>query len=725
MGSSLNLEGIKVKILARNRHALLVVVLSGTTFASIVAAHAQEAASHTVLAPIVVNSGSEDPTAPIKGYVAKTSISATKTGTPLVETPQSISVVTANEMAAQGAQTLGQALGYTPGVVSEPYGSDPRFDSPLIRGFDGRQVQFLNGLRLMRTAGASAVDPYMLERIEVVRGPASVMFGQGNPGGLINMISKRPTFEKFGEIGVQAGSYETYGTYFDFGGPVAESDQFAYRLTGMVRKAGTQTDFLDNDRYFIAPAFTWKPDEDTKLTILTSFQHDNPSSPSGLPPEFTLNSTGYTLPRDFSLGDPDFDRSSRDVINLGYELEHRINDTWTFRQNARYSNQSWQYQALGYSNSGRITDGRTLRRIATFQDERLNTYNIDNNLVAEFNTGPVEHKFLAGLDYRYFDNNVETQFWRWAPLDIFNPIYGQPINLTERNLATRVDSSLTQLGIYAQDELAYENWRATFGLRQDWASTKGTSSNLNSGITRPLDKDDHKLTGRAGLGYVFDNGIAPYISYSTSFEPLAVPATGPVLEPTTGKQWEAGIKYQPNGWDGYFTAAIYDLRQQNVAVSVLENDKTVTKQIGEVRVRGLELEGVASLAQGFDLRAAYTYMDAENIEGNYNGKRPANVPKHAASLWLDYTFQEGSALEGFGIGGGVRYVGQRYGDLDNNYNLDAITLTDAAIHYQKDHIRASLNIKNIADKKYVASCSSFGCNYGDGRTYLSKLTFTW
>lgn len=264
-----------MKILARNRRALSVVIFSGTTLASIVAVNAQEAASTTVLAPIVVNGGSEDPTAPIKGYVAKTSISATKTGTPLVETPQSISVVTANEIAAQGAQTLGQALGYTPGVVSEPYGSDPRFDSPLIRGFDGRQVQFLNGLRLMRTAGASAFDPYMLERIEVVRGPASVMFGQGNPGGLINMISKRPTFEKFGEIGVQAGSYDTYGTYFDFGVPVAESDQFAYRLTGMVRKAGTQTDYLDNDRYFIAPAFTWKPDEDTKLTILTSFQHDN------------------------------------------------------------------------------------------------------------------------------------------------------------------------------------------------------------------------------------------------------------------------------------------------------------------------------------------------------------------------------------------------------------------------------------------------------------------
>jgi iron complex outermembrane receptor protein len=729
MGSSLNLEGIKVKILARNRHALSVVILSGTTFAAIVAAHAQETASPTVLAPIVVNSGSEDPTAPVKGYVARTSFSATKTGTPLVETPQSISVITADQLKAQDAQTLGQALGYTPGVVSEPYGSDPRFDSPLIRGFDGRQVQFLNGLRLMRTAGASAVDPYMLERIEVVRGPASVMFGQGNPGGLINMISKRPTFEKFGEIGVQAGSYDTYGTYFDFGGPVAESDQFAYRLTGMVRKAGTQTDYLDNDRYFIAPAFTWKPDEDTKLTILTSFQHDNPSSPSGLPAQLTLNATDYSLPRDFYVGDPSYDDSSRNAVNLGYELEHRINETWTFRQNARYTNQRWDYTALGMASTGLAKDGRTINRTATVQNERLNTFNIDNNLVAEFDTGPVEHKFLVGVDYRYFDNSAGTQFWSATTLDAYNPVYGGPIKyLTAKpTVNTLVDSRMTQVGIYAQDELAYENWRATFALRQDWASTRGTSTNRNTNTPRPLDQDDEKLTGRAGLGYVFDNGIAPYVSYSTSFEPVAVSATAGVLQPTTGKQWEAGVKYQPNGWDGYFAAAVYDLRQQNVPISVPLPGGTgsTTEQIGEIQVKGLELEGVTSLAQGLDLRAAYTYMKAEIVSGKDDGNRPPNVPEHAASLWLDYTFQEGSVLEGFGVGGGVRYLGQRFGDTGNTLDLDGVTLADAAIHYQKDHIRASLNIKNIADKKYVASCSSFGCNYGDGRTYMSKLTFTW
>ena len=688
---------------------------------------AQEASS-TTLAPIVINSSaSQDPTAPVKGFVAKTSATATKTGTPLIETQQSVSVITADQLKSQDAETLGQALDYVPGVVGEPYGADPRFDAPRIRGFDGRQAQYLNGLRMMRTAGAPAIDPYLLERVEVLRGPASIMYGQGNPGGIINMISKRPVFERFGEVGVQAGSYDTYGTFFDFGGPVTTGSDFAYRLTGLVRGAGAQTDGLDNDRYLIAPALTWQPDEDTKLTILTSVQHDNPSTPSSLPAALTLNATGANrLSRDFFVGDKSFDKSNRTLTNLGYELEQRLNDTWTFHQNLRYSNFDWKYQALGMSTLGLAANGRTINRNATLQDESLNTFNVDNNLVGEFDTGNIEHKLLLGLDYRYYDNKVGTEFWRATPLDAFNPVYGGPIRLLSRTLSTYVDSTMNQVGVYAQDEVSYENWRASFGLRQDWASTDGTSTNRLNGVTRSLDKDDQKLTGRAGLSYLFDNGVAPYISYSTSFEPVPVPSTGQLLDPTTGKQVEIGIKYQPENWNGFFSIAAYDLRQKNVATTVaLPSGGTATEQIGEVRVKGLELEGVTSLAEGLDLRAAYTYMTTEIVAGADNGNRLDNVPENAASLWLDYTFGDDTPLDGFGIGGGVRYVGQRFGDTKNTLDLDGVALLDAAIHYNKGNVTASLNVKNIADKEYVATCSSFGCNYGDGRTVMGKLTFRW
>lgn len=704
-------------------------------------AAAQDAQGATELAPITVQGGQikEDPKAPVKGFVAKTSSTATKTGTPILETQQSISVITADQLKAQDAETVGQALDYTPGVVSQPGGSDPRFDAPRIRGFDGRQAQYLNGLRLMRTAGAPAIDPYQLERIEVLRGPASVMFGQGNPGGIINLISKRPTFDSFGEIGLQIGSYDTYGTYFDVGGPVTDGSDFAYRVTGLARTASAQVDELDNDRYFIAPAVTWQPDEDTKLTILTSVQHDNPSTPSGVPALFA-----DTLSRDFYVGDKSFDHSNRTLTNLGYEFEHRLNDTWTFRQNVRYSNFDWNYQALGMSSRvasvalgpGVGLDGHSILRNMTFQDELLNTFNVDNNLLGEFETGDVEHKLLVGLDYRYFSNNVHTRFFQGPTLDILNPVYGGPITPGAATTDTLVNSDLSQVGIYIQDELAYNNWRATFGLRQDWASTEGTSYNaLPTAVApnpRSLDSDDQKLTGRAGLGYVFDNGIAPYVSYSTSFEPVApsTSLTNPV--PTEGKQLELGVKYQPEGWDGFFSAAVYDLRQKNVSNTQSIGGVSVTNQIGEVHARGVELEGVTSLTDSLNLRAAYTYTDTKTDAPGMlmDGLPLDNVPEHAAGLWVDYSFAEGSPLEGVGIGAGVRYVGERYGYATylgalHTYDLDAVTLFDAALTYKKEGVTASLNFRNLADKDYVASCSSFGCTYGDGRTVMGKLTFNW
>ncbi len=680
---------------------------------------AQDAGT-TVLQTITVDGAkNQDPKAPVKGYVATTSASATKTGRSLIETPQSVSVITRDQMDAQDVRNLGEALNYVPGVVAQPFGADPRFDAPRIRGFQGNQLQFLNGLRLMRPAGAPSFEVYGLERVEVIRGPASVLYGQGNPGGLINLSSKRPTFERFGEVGAQIGSFDYYQSMFDIGGPVADSDSFAYRLTGLARNAHAQTDNLQNDRYFIAPALTWQPDEDTKLTVLASYQHDNPSSPSGLPPALTYFRPGNMLDRSFYVGDPSFDTSNRKFTNIGYEFEHRFDETFTFRQNARYSNFDWSYRALGMSSTSGGMIGNLIRRNATFQDELLNTFNIDNSLQADFSTGPIDHTLLVGLDYRYFDNNVKTEFWAATPLNPVNPVYGGPISLTSRTLYADVKTDISQIGLYAQDEMAIENWRITAGLRQDWASTSGTT--FNGTTYRTLDKDDHKLTGRVGVSYLFDGGIAPYVSYATSFEPVPQPAVGDAPKPTTGEQWEAGVKYQPEGFDGFFSAAIYDLKQKNVTTTV----GGVTQQMDEAHVKGLELEGVASLVDGLDLRAAYTYMDSEVSGRVNNGNELDSTPRHAASLWLDYTFPEDTALKGFGIGGGVRYVGKRYGDAANTFEMKGLALLDLGVHYEKNGYRASLMVQNLTDKEYISSCSTFGCYYGDGRTVMGKLTYRW
>lgn len=705
-------------------HAMMLATGVAPVFIMTLTASAQEPA--TLLPRITIQGqGTDDAKGPTKGFVAESSASATKTGRAILETPQSISVITNDQIRQRDAQTLGEALNYTPGVVGQPFGPDPRFDSPNIRGFDGRQAQFLNGLRMMRTAGAPAVDVYGLERIDVILGPSSVMYGQGNPGGIINMISKRPRFETFGEVGIAAGSYDNYQTFFDFGGAVGEESDVAYRLTGLARNAHTQTDGLDDDRYLIAPSLTWQPDEDTKLTILASVQHDNPSSPSGLPYQLTLNAVAYTLPRNFTVGDKSIDRSDRTLTNIGYEFEHHLNDDWMVRQNLRYTKFDWDYTALGMSSLGLASDGRTIRRIVTIQNEHLQTFNVDNNLQGEVSTGAIDHTLLFGLDYRHFSNDVTTQFWNATSLDAYAPRYGGPIALTSRSTYTKVDSTLNQLGLYAQDEMAFDNWRATLGLRQDWASTTGTSGNPATGASRSLNKDDQKLTGRAGLSYLFDAGIAPYISYATSFEPVPVPSSGNLLEPTTGEQVEIGIKYRPEGWNALFTVAAYDLRQKNVLTTTVVNGVSQTSQIGEVRVKGLELQALASLAEGLDLSAAYTHAEAEIVGGTDNGKRPDNLPEDAASLWLNYTFQEGSPLAGLGVGGGVRYIGQRYGNTANTFDLARVTLFDAGLSYEKNGYRASLNVQNIGDEKYLASCSTFGCYYGDGRTVMGRLTYSW
>ncbi|QRM46463.1 TonB-dependent siderophore receptor (plasmid) [Rhizobium sp. BG4] len=708
-------------------------LLTGAAAIGIAAAMPVLAQEATELKPITVQGDGgqqQDPTAPVKGYVAKTSATATKTGTPLVETQQSISVVTSDEIRAQGADTLGEAIGYTPGVVGEPYGSDARFDSPNIRGFDGRQSQYLNGLKMMRTAGAPAVEIYGLERLEVLRGPASVLYGQGNPGGLINMVSKRPQFEPIREIGLQIGTYDYYGAFFDVGGPVSDGSDFAYRLTGLVKTAGEQTDDLNNDRYFIAPAFTWQPDEDTKITLLTSVQHDNPDAPSGLPAALTLYGGDNKLSRSFSVGDDSFDKSNRTLTNIGYEIEHRLNDVWTFRQNMRYSNFDWKYQSLYFSSLD--ADGHTLNRGAIYQDENLNTYNLDNQLQAEFSTGEVDHKAVMGVDLRYFNNSALTEFGLAPSLDSANPQHGVSVPKSVW-YSQDVNSELWQAGVYLQDEIKYENWRATLGLRQDWAGTNGEQETVFGGTTTSsLDQTDHKLTWRAGLSYLFDNGIAPYASYATSFDPVSgSDAAGNPLVPTTGEQYEIGVKYQPTDFDGFFSVAAFDLRQKNVLTTTTVTPLppavpyTVSAQIGEVHVQGVELEGVASIADGLDLRAAYTYMNAEVVGGDNDGNRPDNVPNHTASLWLDYTFKEDTALQGFGVGGGVRYIGQRYGDLANTYDLSGVTLFDASIHYQKDNLKASLNFQNLADKEYVSNCGSFGCYYGDGRTVMGRVSVSW
>ncbi|MFS8037022.1 TonB-dependent siderophore receptor [Xanthobacter sp. AM11] len=662
----------------------------------------------------------QTPTGPVEGYVAQRTITGSKTDTPVIEVPQSVSVVTRDQMDDRAVQNVGQALDYSVGVLGQPYGTDPRFDSPILRGFSAANSQYLNGLKLMRDAGSIAIEPYGLERIDVLLGPASVLYGQGNPGGLIDMISKRPTFTTFGEVQGQIASFDRFVGAFDVGGLLGTD--VAYRLTGLARDAGTQTDFVDDNRLFIAPALTWKPTDATSLTLLGNVQYDEAGIPVGLPAQYTVGPFQNLLSPDFFLGDPDYNASSRTLASIGYEFQHTFNDTWQVRQNARYLTLNWDYRSLYYS----YLSSPTVAARGTSQNvEDQNTVTVDTQVQGDFMTGPLTHKLLIGLDYRRYHQNNTTAFGTAPSLDLTTPVYNQPVTGSPWYMSL-VEGTVNQTGLYAQDQVRYGQWLLTAGLRQDWASTDSTTD-TNYGDSAQ-DQDDSALTGRIGLTYLFDNGVAPYVSYSTSFEPVIgnAPAAlgGQPFQPSTGEQYEVGVKYQPVGWNGFFTAALYDITQSNVLSTQLINGVSYQTQIGEVSVRGLELSGTMSLAEGLKLIANYTYMNAEITQGEYAGNRPANVPENMANLWLDYTFRNGP-WAGFGLGGGVRYVGARYA-LDNNaIFLDANTLFDAAVHYEKGAFKAQINVNNIANETYVASCGYFGCFYGDGRTVTAQITYRW
>ncbi|MBB6306085.1 TonB-dependent siderophore receptor [Xanthobacter tagetidis] len=698
------------------------ILLCGVALGALAAAPGLAQQSDTQLEELTVEGrNTQSPTGPVQGYVARNTITGSKTDTPIIEIPQSVSVVTRDQMDDRQVQNVGQALDYSVGVLGQPFGTDPRFDAPLLRGFSAANSQYLNSLKLVRELGATSIEPYGLERIDVLLGPASVLYGQGNPGGLIDMISKRPTFTTFGEVQGQIGSFDRYVGAFDVGGVVGTD--FAYRLTGLARDSGTETDYLQDNRLFFAPALTWKG-ADTSLTILANVQYDEVGSPVGLPVEYTVGPRQNLLSPNLFLGDPNYNSSNRTLASIGYEFQHSFNDAWQVRQNGRYLSLNWDYTNLYYSALD-ATNPTIANRGSSANSENQDTFTLDTQIQGNFQTGALSHKLLLGVDFRHYSQDNLTEFGVAPPISLLMPTYG-PINPGTPWYTSAVNGTVTQTGLYAQDQIRYGKWLLTAGIRQDWASVDSTTD-TNFGDT-VQDQNDAATTGRIGLTYLFDNGLAPYASYSTSFEPVIgnMPAVlgGAAFKPSTGEQVEVGVKYQPVGWNAFFTAALYDIRQQNVLSNELIGGINYQTQIGAVEVKGLELSATMSLSDGWRVLANYTYMNAEITEGEFAGNRPANVPENMGNVWLQYSFKSGT-LAGLGVAGGVRYVGSRYALDNNSIFLDANTLFDAALTYEKGPYKAQINVNNIANETYVSSCGFFGCYYGNGRTVIGQLSYRW
>ncbi len=690
----------------------------------------------TVLTPITVQG--ESAWGPVDGYVAKRSATVTKTDTPLIQTPQSISIVTRDQAKAQGAQSLAQALRYSAGVAAEVRGSASRYDIPYIRGFGSPTdpVQYQDGLRLLRGGGYAfpQIETYGVERIEFLKGPSSTLYGGSMSGGLINSVSKKPTSESQREVEVLFGSHNRMQAAFDFSGPVNEDRSVLYRVVGLGRKADTQVVNTEEERRYIAPSLTWSPDADTALTVNGSYQRDPEGGYYGvLPTVGTLwPSPAGKIPRSFNDGDPAYHGFDRKQAMLGYEFQHRFNDTWTVRHNLRYLDLTTVTQDV--TTAGMAPDGHTINRYALGQDESVRGITSDLQLQSEFDTGRFQHTALFGFDYQYSDWKQIRDYGGALPIDFLNPAYGIATNLTLARI-TDQRQTISQSGFYAQDQIALDNWTLVLGGRYDAVRTK-TDNYLNGSRQT---QNDGALSGKIGLIYNFDNGIAPYASYSTSFLPVSgTDAAGKAFDPTTAEQFEVGVKYQPAGFDGMFTLAYFDISQHDIVTAL----NPITRyQSGEQRSRGLEFEARAAVTDDINITGAFTYTKAEVVKGLGAdvGDYPIGIPDYTASLWGDYTFASG-ALEGLNIGGGVRYVGKTIGGYSPNVftpgavrlDVPGYTVFDAALTYdfgakapQLAGLTGKINVTNLFDKTYVTCLSNNFCNYGNGRAVYASLTYRW
>lgn len=654
---------------------------------------------------------------------------ATKLETPDIETPQAVSIITRQQYEEQGATSVRQAVSYTPGVYSNQIGASNRFDYIVLRGFSDGSLDnvYLDGLKLMGDTNSHSslvIDPWFLDSVEVVRGPASVLYGRSSPGGIVALNSRKPSFDPGGEVKLFAGNNNQRGAAFDVTGPVDDNDRVAVRLTGMTRYADSQFDHLKEQRYAIAPSLTWRITDQTRLELM-AYLHRDPEggSHSGLPYEGTVTPhAGRKISNTFFEGEDDYDKYDRRENMVGYNVEHAFDSGWSVRQKLRYLHTKVnlnQVYAAGWLNDTELNRGYS------GSDESLSAITLDNQIDGSVDTGIINHRLLFGVDYQRRSNNVTASYGSFPAIDAFNPVYGaDPLSIS---VYSREKHKLEQTGIYLQDQMSLDRWRLTLGGRHD--QVKITNVNKINATRDTLDQDH--FSSRAALMYLFDSGFAPYVSYSTAFTPTSfTDEYGKILQPMKGKQWEAGLKFQPEGSQTMYSASVYRINQKNIATKVEPTDPY--RSIGEIESEGVELEAVGQLTDNLRLQAAYTYNDIryKKSSAEEQGKRAVYAPRNQASAWLSYDVKTG-LFDGLTVGSGVRYVNGITSDRQNTHTLPSYTLVDLAVGYDLSHVglkgmSAQLNVNNLTDKRYVAACNSLSyCYFGAERSVVGSVSWAF
>ncbi len=689
--------------------------------------------------------------------------SSTKTNTPIIESPQSISIISREEIDLRASPTIADALSYTAGVQAEAFGIDSRVDEVSVRGFGAggfsSNNNFVDGLRLPSGGQWTrpGFDPFALQQIEVLKGPSGALYGQTAPGGVVNIVTKRPTETRHGEFMVQGAGFTdlehwNWQAAGDLSGPLSEG--LSGRIVGLARDGDTQVDDVKIARYYVSPSLTWRPSDKTTWTLLGQYQRDEGGATfQFLPALGSLRaSNGRYIANDANIGEPDWNTFNRDQYLLGSFLEHRLTDRVTLRNNTRYTHLDTLYRVVVLSGDTLTTcpasiagcvSGQTVARRAVQGKGGSDGWATDTQLEARLTTGAVEHTLLAGVDYFHTEwehyRDLVSSALVLPVLNIFDPrSRGSAGYANALSPQIYTETVSRQTGVYVQDQIVAGKLRITVGGRQDWAH----DDTYNPVSKRRYVTDSDAFTWRAGAVYLLDNGVAPYLSYAESFLPqVSDPSTalgGAQFEPTTGQQWEAGLRYQ-RGRGIYVSLGAYQITQQNMTTpdpaGTLCGTATCLVQTGEGRIRGLEFEGKATLPWGMAVIATATRSDSEITKTNtasQRGNELPQVPDKMASLFVDQRIAAG-ALAGFGFGGGVRYTGKSYGEVANVLAIPDYTLFDLFARYdfgkanpKLEGLSASINARNIGDKRYVATCTATSaCYYGQGRSLTARVQYRW
>ncbi|TVO37844.1 TonB-dependent siderophore receptor [Vibrio algivorus] len=665
---------------------------------------------------------------------------ATKTSLEPEETPQAISVINSDDFENRGVTSVQQALRYAPGVNAElKGGSVTMYDNYNIRGFENNQMYY-DGLVLQYLVGWNLqpqIDPIALERVEIFKGPSSVLYGAMPPGGMVNLIAKSPQKERNTDISIATGSRNLVKASIDTTGQFGDSNVY-YRLIGSASHRDGQVDYTEEERYVIAPSIDWYVTDNTLVNFNFYYQNDpNMGMNSAMPASGSVwDNPNGSIDKNASMGDKNWSKFEREFWMAGYKIDHSFNENWSFLQNARFMKADLYQENTYHAAAGWDPTTGDLARNIYSTDESSKGFTIDNQLSGLVHTGVIEHNLLFGVDYQYLTGTSNYKEYGAAPaFNVFSPNNNQinpsSLNATDDNFD---DVRVEQIGVYFQDQMRIGQVVLMAGGRYDNYQSKSNYSYNGSYGSGVIDSEINQsnFSYRVGAMYEFDSGWSPYINYATSFEPVAgTNSTGKAFDPSIGQQVEGGVKYLSSDYSTSMTASLFHIIKSDVVVTdPTSNNYQDDIQVGEIRSQGLEFEGRTMLTDNWDISASYTYTDMEITEDStYEGKTPIYVPEHAATLWTNYYVYNG-ILSGSRFGAGARYIGECQMDAANTDTVPDYTVVDLSLGYDLAYLTNSLqgaavnlSVNNLFDEDTFTCYDSANCWYGEERTVEFKFDY--